>query len=52
MMGMGEKTPKYTKDETTEKITRLVALPPHRPRSGSRLFFGVRKHRKQVGEGF
>ena len=47
--GDGRKAPKYTKDETKEKIPRLVALPPLRLRRGGRLFSGVRKHRKQAG---
>ena len=50
--GDGRKPPKYTKDETKEKIPRLVNLPPH-PNPiyevGGRLFSGVRKHRKQAG---
>ena len=37
------KTPKYTKDETKEQISCLVALPSPRLRSGGRLFSGVRK---------
>ena len=45
--GDGRKTPKYTKDETKEKIPRLVA--PPRLRSGGRLFSDVRKHWKQAG---
>ena len=47
--GEGRKTPKYTKDETKEKIPRLVALPIPRLRSGGRLFSSARKHRKQAG---
>ena len=49
---MGDKTPKYTKDETKEKISRLVALPYPRLRNGGLLFFSVRKHRKQAGPTF
>ena len=47
--GDGRKSPKYTKDETKEKIPRLVALPSSRLRSEGRLFSGVQKHRKQAG---
>ena len=38
MMGIEEKTPKYTKDETKEKIPCLVVLQSPRLRSGGRLF--------------
>ena len=41
--GDGIKTPKYTKDETKEKIPHLVAFPSLRLQSGGRLFSGVRK---------
>ena len=41
--GDGRKTPKYTKDETKEKIPHLFALPTPRLRSGCQLFSGVRK---------
>ena len=47
--GDGRKSPKYKKDETKEKIHRLVALPSPRLWSGGWLFSGVRKHRKQAG---
>ena len=47
--GDGRKPPKYTKDETKEKIPRLVAFPSPRLRSGGRLFSGVWKHRNQAG---
>ena len=48
--GNGRKTPKYVQKKTKEKIPRLVALPsPPVYENGSRLFSGVRKHRKQAG---
>ena len=47
--GDGRKTLKYTKDETKEKIPRLVTLPSPLLWIGGRLFSGVRKYRKQAG---
>ena len=46
---MEEKTPKYTKRKPRKKFP--VWLPSHSPvyENGGRLFFGVRKHRKQTG---
>ena len=43
MLHDGRKTPKYIKDETKEKIPRLVALPSPRLRSEGRLFSGIQK---------
>ena len=44
--GDGRKTQKYTKDETKEKIPRLVVFPSPHLRSGGRLLSGVQKHWK------
>ena len=47
--GDGRENPETKKEETKEKIPRWLPSPPPVYENRSRLFSGVRKHRKQAG---